>query len=142
VAVPTASECGSFLSCILACVPLLIPARSPSAGEHLSVCSVWFRPHTRINMHLSLDWGGTWWFSFLLIAGTLFYRYSTICRHFKDKMQHLGRKEETKWSLLVCKVLESRGTMSCISERRNFSIIMGADSCRMVPPSPRFLGPV
>ncbi|KAK3162704.1 hypothetical protein QOZ80_1BG0092690 [Eleusine coracana subsp. coracana] len=56
-----------------------------------------------------------------------------LCRHFKEKMQHLGRKEETKWNLLVSKVLESRGTMSCFSERRKFWILKGADSCRVVP---------
>ncbi|XP_062228266.1 BTB/POZ and TAZ domain-containing protein 3 isoform X5 [Phragmites australis] len=56
-----------------------------------------------------------------------------LCRHFKEKMQHLGRKEETKWNLLACKVLESRGTMSSISERRNLSTVKPTDSCRMVP---------
>ncbi|RCV28524.1 hypothetical protein SETIT_5G411200v2 [Setaria italica] len=49
-----------------------------------------------------------------------------LCRHFKEKMQHLGRKEETKWNLLVCKVLESRGAMSFISERRKFSALKTA----------------
>lgn len=42
-----------------------------------------------------------------------------LCGRFKEKLRRLmGRKEETKWNLLVCKVLESRGTMSCISGPR------------------------
>ncbi|BAD87545.1 putative BTB and TAZ domain protein [Oryza sativa Japonica Group] len=43
-----------------------------------------------------------------------------LCRHFKEKMQHLSRKEEAKWNLLVSKVLESKATTSSISERRKF----------------------
>jgi hypothetical protein len=35
-------------------------------------------------------------------------------------MQHLSRKEEAKWNLLVSKVLESKATTSSISERRKF----------------------
>uniref|UniRef100_A0A0A9I1M4 TAZ-type domain-containing protein n=1 Tax=Arundo donax TaxID=35708 RepID=A0A0A9I1M4_ARUDO len=54
-----------------------------------------------------------------------------LCRHFKVKIQHLGRKEETKWNLLARKVLESRGTMSCISERRKISAPKPAGNCRM-----------
>ncbi|KAJ1286605.1 hypothetical protein BS78_03G365100 [Paspalum vaginatum] len=46
-----------------------------------------------------------------------------LCRHFKWKMQHLGRKDDTKWNLLACKVLESRGAMSLISERRKFATL-------------------
>jgi hypothetical protein len=40
-------------------------------------------------------------------------------------MKHLDRKEETKWNLLVCKVLESRGAMSFISQRRKLSALHG-----------------
>ncbi|RLN25312.1 BTB/POZ and TAZ domain-containing protein 3 [Panicum miliaceum] len=62
-----------------------------------------------------------------------------LCRHFKEKMQHLGRKEETKWNLLVCKVLESRGTMGFISERIKLSTPK-PDGSRHV--APRLVGPV
>ncbi|NP_001146664.1 TAZ transcription factor [Zea mays] len=41
-----------------------------------------------------------------------------LCRHFKEKMRNLGRKEETKWNLLVCKVLERGGTMGFMPGRR------------------------
>lgn len=44
-----------------------------------------------------------------------------LCRHFKEKMKQLSRKEEIKWNLLVCKVLESQGTISSIPQRRKFS---------------------
>ncbi|KAF8642761.1 hypothetical protein HU200_067143 [Digitaria exilis] len=63
-----------------------------------------------------------------------------LCRHFKEKMQHLGRKEETKWNLLVCKVLESRGTMGFISKRRKFSTPKPAGSSHME--ARRLVGPV
>ncbi|XP_072999522.1 BTB/POZ and TAZ domain-containing protein 3-like [Typha latifolia] len=41
-----------------------------------------------------------------------------LCRHFKDKMQHLSKKEETKWKLLASKVLSTKGTISSICHRR------------------------
>ncbi|CAL4972718.1 unnamed protein product [Urochloa decumbens] len=63
-----------------------------------------------------------------------------LCRHFKEKMQHLGRKEETKWDLLACKVLESRGTMGLISERRKFSTLIKPAGSRDV--APRLVGAI
>ncbi|CAO1944106.1 unnamed protein product [Urochloa humidicola] len=63
-----------------------------------------------------------------------------LCRHFKEKMQHLGRKEETKWNLLVCKVLESRGTMGLISERKNFSTLVKRAGSHHV--APRLVGTI
>jgi hypothetical protein len=48
----------------------------------------------------------------------LFIAKFTTCRHFKEKMRNLGRKEETKWNLLVCKVLERGGTMRFMPGRR------------------------
>ncbi|XP_020084227.1 BTB/POZ and TAZ domain-containing protein 3-like isoform X2 [Ananas comosus] len=42
-----------------------------------------------------------------------------LCRHFKEKMQNLSKKEETKWKLLVRKVMEAKGTISAISARRH-----------------------
>lgn len=62
-----------------------------------------------------------------------------LCRHFKLKIQHLGRKDETKWNLLACKVLESRGTLGFISERRKFSALKSDGSCRVAP---RLVGPI
>uniref|UniRef100_A0A0D9V8W2 TAZ-type domain-containing protein n=1 Tax=Leersia perrieri TaxID=77586 RepID=A0A0D9V8W2_9ORYZ len=47
-----------------------------------------------------------------------------LCRHFKEKMQYLSRKEEAKWNLLVSKVLESKGTISSISARRKFPYLI------------------
>ncbi|XP_042412068.1 BTB/POZ and TAZ domain-containing protein 3-like isoform X2 [Zingiber officinale] len=41
-----------------------------------------------------------------------------LCRHFKDKMKQLIKKEEHKWKLLVSKVMEAKGTISSISSRR------------------------
>ncbi|WOK96502.1 BTB/POZ and TAZ domain-containing protein 3 [Canna indica] len=41
-----------------------------------------------------------------------------LCRHFKDKMKHLSKKEEHKWKLLVSKVLAAKGTLSSIAARR------------------------
>ncbi|CAD6235540.1 unnamed protein product [Miscanthus lutarioriparius] len=62
-----------------------------------------------------------------------------LCRHFKEKMRNLGRKEETKWNLLVCKVLESRGTMGFMPERRKISSsLMPAGSCHVAP----LIGPI
>lgn len=62
-----------------------------------------------------------------------------LCRHFKEKMQHLGRKEETKWNILVCKVLESRGTMGFISARTKFSTLKPDGRSHAAP---RLVGPV
>nr|XP_010908694.1 BTB/POZ and TAZ domain-containing protein 3 isoform X2 [Elaeis guineensis] len=45
-----------------------------------------------------------------------------LCRHFKDKMQHISKKEELKWNLLVSKVMAAKGTISSISARRNLVI--------------------
>lgn len=56
-----------------------------------------------------------------------------LCRHFKEKMQDLSRKEEIKWNLLVCKALESKGTISSISERRKFSSLKPIGTCRVAP---------
>lgn len=41
-----------------------------------------------------------------------------LCRHFKDKMQHLSKKEELKWNMLVSKVMAVKGTIGSISARR------------------------
>ncbi|XP_008807256.1 BTB/POZ and TAZ domain-containing protein 3-like [Phoenix dactylifera] len=41
-----------------------------------------------------------------------------LCRRFKDKMQHLSRKEEMKWKLLASNVMAAKGTISSISARR------------------------
>ncbi|KAL6616524.1 hypothetical protein ACP70R_038794 [Stipagrostis hirtigluma subsp. patula] len=62
-----------------------------------------------------------------------------LCSHFKEKMQYLGRKEEAKWNLLARKVLQSRGTMSFISERRKISALKPAGCCRM---SSHLVGPI
>ena len=73
------------------------------------------------------------------ITEDMFYSNFTICRHFKEKMRNLGRKEETKWNLLVCKVLESRGTMAFMPERRKkLSILTPAGSCHVAP----LVGPI
>ncbi|XP_073118355.1 BTB/POZ and TAZ domain-containing protein 3 [Elaeis guineensis] len=41
-----------------------------------------------------------------------------LCRHFKDKMQHLSKKEDLKWKLLASKVVAAKGTISSIHARR------------------------
>jgi len=109
------------LSCILACVSLQTPARFPSAGEHIPWLSC---------LAKQLQFNDTkYWRQNAVIfqkekkEHCLNNYYLIRRRHFKEKMQHLGRKEETKWNLLVCKVLESRGTMGFISARTKFSTL-------------------
>jgi hypothetical protein len=59
-------------------------------------------------------------FSISVIFASLFY-YFKLCRHFRMKMQHLGKKEKIKWELLACKVLETKGTISSITARRKLT---------------------
>ncbi|XP_077229115.1 BTB/POZ and TAZ domain-containing protein 3-like [Tasmannia lanceolata] len=40
-----------------------------------------------------------------------------LCRHFKEKMQHQSKKDETKWKLLVSKVMTAKTTPSYFSAR-------------------------
>lgn len=54
-----------------------------------------------------------------------------LCRHFRMKMQQLGKKEKIKWDLLACKVLESKGTISSIPTRRKLTS-KAVGSCRVV----------
>jgi hypothetical protein len=55
-----------------------------------------------------------------VIFTSLLY-YFTLCRHFRMKMQQLGKKEKIKWDILACKVLESKGTISSIPTRRKLT---------------------
>ncbi|KAI8004006.1 BTB/POZ and TAZ domain-containing protein 3 [Camellia lanceoleosa] len=42
-----------------------------------------------------------------------------LCRHFKEKMQQQSKKDETKWKLLVSKVLAAKNAMGPFSSRRS-----------------------
>ncbi|KAF8402409.1 hypothetical protein HHK36_013364 [Tetracentron sinense] len=42
-----------------------------------------------------------------------------LCRHFKEKTQHQSKKDETKWKLLVRKVLAAKNAMGPFSQRQS-----------------------
>lgn len=44
-----------------------------------------------------------------------------LCRHFKEKMQHQRKKDETKWKLLVSKVIAARNALGpFVDQQSNF----------------------
>ncbi|XVE84395.1 hypothetical protein DITRI_Ditri17bG0009100 [Diplodiscus trichospermus] len=42
-----------------------------------------------------------------------------LCRHFKEKMQQQSKKDETKWKLLVSKVVAAKNSVGSFSSRRS-----------------------
>ncbi|XP_021290897.1 BTB/POZ and TAZ domain-containing protein 3 isoform X1 [Herrania umbratica] len=42
-----------------------------------------------------------------------------LCRHFKEKMQQQSKKDETKWKLLVSKVIAAKNAVGPFSSRRS-----------------------
>ncbi|XP_022761464.1 BTB/POZ and TAZ domain-containing protein 3-like [Durio zibethinus] len=42
-----------------------------------------------------------------------------LCRHFKEKMQQQSKKDETKWKLLVSKVIATKNAVGLFSSRRS-----------------------
>ncbi|XVF37522.1 hypothetical protein REPUB_Repub20aG0015900 [Reevesia pubescens] len=42
-----------------------------------------------------------------------------LCRHFKEKMQQQSKKDETKWKLLVSKVIAAKNAVGSFSSRRS-----------------------
>ncbi|XBI20769.1 BTB/POZ and TAZ domain-containing protein 3 [Aegilops tauschii subsp. strangulata] len=55
-----------------------------------------------------------------------------LCRHFKDKIWHRSKKEEIKWNILVCKVLESNATSTSILKMRKTSSLMPNETWHIV----------